>query len=320
MWFNREDGLEEIDRLSSKNSPFLFIISFDKSKFFVSHLDNLDSDILYKIEDKSNSEDSEIDREIIFHKYPIGLKEYREKLERVIEEIKNGNTYLLNLTFKTKIEINLSLKDIYHYSKAPFKLYFKNEFVCFSPEKFIEIEDRNISTYPMKGTIDSNIENAKEILKKDTKELAEHTMIVDLMRNDLSIIADRVRVKKFRYTQEIDSGKKRLLQNSSKICGVIREGFRFGEIIDNILPAGSISGTPKRKTIEIINDIEDYDRGFYTGVFGICEDNRLNSSVMIRFIEKKDNELYYKSGGGITLNSDTQKEYQEMIDKIYLPF
>jgi para-aminobenzoate synthetase component 1 len=91
-------------------------------------------------------------------------------------------------------------------------------------------------------------------------------------------------------------------------------------MLDYILPAGSITGTPKKKTIEIIEDIEDFDRGFYTGIFGIYQDKRLNSSVMIRFIDREESKLYYKSGGGITLNSDTQNEYQEMIDKIYLPF
>jgi para-aminobenzoate synthetase component 1 len=91
-------------------------------------------------------------------------------------------------------------------------------------------------------------------------------------------------------------------------------------ILSEITPAGSVTGTPKRKTFKIINDIEIHDREFYTGIFGVCHGEELRSSVLIRYIGKREEKLVYKSGGGITLQSDPFREYREMIDKIYLPF
>ena len=246
---------------------------------------------------------------------------YYDSLQKVQDEIRAGNSYLLNLTFKTEIETNLSLKEIFTYSKAKYKLYFKDKFICFSPEKFIEIENNTISTYPMKGTIEADLEDAQEKILANQKEMAEHVMIVDLMRNDLGMVAKNVKVEKFRYIDKIKAGDKELLQVSSKISAELPKNWRdnLGDILDMLLPAGSITGTPKRSTVDIISRIEDYDRGYYSGVFGIFDGENLYSAVMIRFIEKEGKKLYYKSGGGITIDSDVRSEYCELIDKIYLP-
>ena len=91
------------------------------------------------------------------------------------------------------------------------------------------------------------------------------------------------------------------------------------EILLKLLPAGSICGAPKKKTLEIISKYETYERGYYTGVFGIFDGNNLHSAVMIRFIEKSDGKFIFKSGGGITSLSDPMDEYQELIDKVYVP-
>jgi para-aminobenzoate synthetase component 1 len=93
----------------------------------------------------------------------------------------------------------------------------------------------------------------------------------------------------------------------------------LGEIILKLLPAGSITGAPKPKTLEIINRGENYKRDFYTGIFGYFDGKNLDSAVMIRFIENKNGQLYFKSGGGITSMSDATKEYDELIQKIYVP-
>ena len=86
-----------------------------------------------------------------------------------------------------------------------------------------------------------------------------------------------------------------------------------------LLPAGSVTGAPKQKTVEIIKEVENYNRGFYTGIAGIYDGLSLKSYVMIRFIEKDNDKLYFKSGGGITSKSDFDKEYAELIEKIYVP-
>lgn len=93
----------------------------------------------------------------------------------------------------------------------------------------------------------------------------------------------------------------------------------MGEIIAAQLPAGSITRAPKNKTVEIIREAEGYDRGFYTGVIGIYNDGELNSAVMIRFVEQDENGMSFKAGGGFTAKSQCRKEYEEVLQKIYLP-
>lgn len=99
----------------------------------------------------------------------MSFETYKEKFDFVIEKIKDGETYLLNLTQPTYIKTPLTLQEIYSSANAPYKLRYKDEFVCFSPEKFISIQDSKISTFPMKGTIDASILNAKEIILEDKK-------------------------------------------------------------------------------------------------------------------------------------------------------
>ena len=314
--------MNKITLLAQQRVPFLFVISYDKSQIFAQKLDELDSNIFFKIGKYRNYPQIPIDKSYKLKKYHIDFKSYKQEFDRVIEEIKSGNTYLLNLTFKTKIDTNLSLKEIFMYAKAKYKLYFQDKFICFSPEKFIEIDGNSISTYPMKGTIDALLPNATEKILANKKEMAEHIMIVDLMRNDLAMVARDVKVEKFRYIDKIKAGEKELLQVSSKITATLSNDWRdnLGSILDTILPAGSITGTPKKSTINIIKDIENYNRDFYSGVFGIFDGKNLYSAVMIRFIEKQYNDnLFYKSGGGITIDSNALSEYQELIDKIYLP-
>ena len=173
----------------------------------------------------------------------------------------------------------------------------------------------------MKGTIDAEIEDAETILKNDPKEKAEHYTVVDLLRNDLSMVANNVRVKDFQRIDFIKTKQKNLLAMSSEIEGEIKPEFqnKIGSILQKLLPAGSILGAPKPKTLEIIQEAENYDRGFYTGVCGWFDGKNLDSCVMIRFIEKESGKLYFKSGGGITHLSNFADEYQEMKNKIYVP-
>jgi para-aminobenzoate synthetase component 1 len=108
---------------------------------------------------------------------------------------------------------------------------------------------------------------------------------------------------------------------SSEITGRLPNDFRnsLGEGLFSLLPAGSICGAPKKKTVEIIRKVESYDRGYYTGIFGHFDGKNLESAVAIRFLEKTGENLVFKSGGGITFQSDWKKEYEEMINKVYVP-
>ena len=298
----------------------IFLIDFEKNRFIIEDISS--KDFIFSFEDFKNYSPKKIDKKGYIKKFPLPFNKYKIAFDKVIEEIKNGNTYLLNLTFPTKIETNLTLEDIFYKANAKFKLKYK-DFVCFSPERFIKIENNKIYTYPMKGTIDANIPNAKEKILNNQKELAEHTMVVDLLRNDLGMIAKNIKVTKFRYLDKIKAGDKELFQVSSEIVGDMPNNWKkdWKNLFLKLLPAGSISGTPKKKTIEIIKEVEKYKRGFYTGIFGIIDEEKgfLDSAVIIRYIENQGGNFIYKSGGGITLDSDLKSEYQELIDKVYLP-
>ncbi|WP_434243888.1 aminodeoxychorismate synthase component I [Aliarcobacter cryaerophilus] len=310
-----------LNKFGSLKEPFLFLISYDLKKTYIEKLQNLSQNIKFEIDSKNKKNI----KDYSLKKYPISFDEYKKKFDLIQDEIKNGNSYLLNLTTQTKIDTNLNLDDIYEASSSLLKLRVKLndlDFVCFSPEKFIDIKDNKIYTYPMKGTIDSNLTDAKNILLNSKKELAEHTMVVDLLRNDLGKVANNIKVEEFRTFSKIVTKDRELFQTSSIISADLQNNWqeKMGDILLNILPAGSITGTPKKSTIEILKNIENYDRGFYSGIFGIFDGINLQSFVLIRFIENINNELFYKSGGGITSDSTAKEEYEELLNKVYLPF
>lgn len=316
------DAFEQMDQLGTKGTPFLFMIDFEMNYPLVIPFNDVQpEDILFDVEGFRNYASLEPQKKCFFRiKEAISYEKYRLAFDYCHQQLKLGNSYLLNLTFPTEIETNLSLEDIFMMSSSKYKLWYQNSFVCFSPETFIKIYDGKIYSFPMKGTIDASIPDAENIILNDEKETAEHYTIVDLIRNDLSLVSKNVRVDNFRYIDHIQTNNKNLLQVSSKISGVLPEGYTnyIGNIIRILLPAGSVSGAPKKKTIEIIQCAENYQRGYYTGVFGYFDGINLNSAVMIRFIERIYGKLFYKSGGGITTRSQPTDEYEELLNKIYL--
>lgn len=309
---------DALNALGKKREPFLVISDFRANNIDVIPLSRLkENDIEFCIDDKYKF----VRHNHFFLKNASSFSEYKKKFDFVIEKIKAGHTYLLNLTQPTHIETKLNLKEIYDVANAPYKLRYKDKFVCFSPEKFVLIKESKIHTFPMKGTIDASLPNAKESILSNQKEMAEHTMVVDLLRNDLSIVATNVRVEEFRYITLIEAGEKELLQVSSHISGDLPQKWHesIGDILRALLPAGSISGTPKKSTLGIIEEIEGYERGFFSGIFGVYDGESFESAVMIRFVQKTQKGYVYKSGGGITLDSDALSEYNELLDKVYLP-
>jgi para-aminobenzoate synthetase component I len=315
--FKREVGSLAVNRI-----PFFFIIDFEMKKPFLCRLDETNREnIFYNVNGKGNFNQLNDKKLEKFEKYPVAKEEYHKGFNKAAYHINRGDTYLVNLTFPTRLETNLSLKELFHISSAPYKLFFKDEFVVFSPECFVKIKDDMIYSYPMKGTIDASVPEAEEKLINNKKEVFEHNTIVDLIRNDLSIIASGVKVTRFRYITRINTNQKDLLQVNSEISGKLENSWRqkLGHILIKMLPAGSISGAPKQKTVDIIRDAEQEDRGYFTGIFGIYDGTDLGSAVNIRFIEKTDRGLQFRSGGGITALSDPDSEYSELIDKVYVP-
>ncbi len=302
--------------------PFLFIIDFLMKKPVLYALHDLPPAIFFK----TGLAERKINKSIkqgtyYFRKEFVSMERYLEAFSVVSENIRKGNTYLLNLTFPTTVETNLVLEDIFVRSESRYKLLYNDEFVVFSPETFVRIEDGKIISCPMKGTIDASVPDAHNIIMNDEKEISEHATIVDLIRNDLSIVSQGVTVARYRYIEKINAGGKELLQVSSEITGMLEAGYeaRIGDIIFSMLPAGSVTGAPKEKTVSIILDCEKYERGWYTGIFGVFDGSSLDSAVMIRYIEKCGDRLVYKSGGGITFLSEPVKEYEELKAKVYVP-
>lgn len=317
--FDRQEAIHQINILAEKRIPFFFFTDFHGTKAWIKPVSEIDpTELQFDFENKSKVQKSD---DFEFHKFPISQEQFGKSYQYVVDQINYGYSYLVNLTFKTPIRTNLTLDEIFQVSRAKYKLKFEDQFVVFSPETFVQIRDGHIYSYPMKGTINAEIPNAEQIILTDKKETAEHVTIVDLIRNDLSLIAEKVEVTKFRFITEVKTHEKKLLQVSSEIKGKLPENFhsQLGDIIFTLLPAGSISGAPKPETMRIIASAETHHRGFYTGICGHFDGQNFDSAVMIRFIEQENGKLYYKSGGGITSFSDLSKEYQEIIDKIYIP-
>ncbi|SDQ46956.1 para-aminobenzoate synthetase component 1 [Chryseobacterium soldanellicola] len=323
MFSTNHQKFMEMDELSQQKVPYFFIIDFLSENVEVYKESEIEkSGLLIDFQWFSNAKDTfELNKKIEWKSYPESLESFKEGFDIVQKNIHLGNSYLVNYTRKTKIDTNLTLSEIFYHSRAKYKVFYKDFFVFFSPETFVKIIDGKILTYPMKGTIDASLENAAEILKNDKKEKAEHYTVVDLLRNDLSMVADDVKVDKFQHIDFIKTQQKDLYTMSSEISGIIKPEFdgKVGSIMKTLLPAGSILGAPKPKTLEIILEAEGFDRGFYTGVCGWFDGKNVDSCVMIRFIEKEGDQLYFKSGGGITHMSKLEDEYQEMKNKIYVP-
>lgn len=343
VFINRSEIARKINDFATRAHPFLFAIGFEGEKgFVVTHEEAAQQGILYDFEGNTNADRSR--QTPGFRIMPVGFGVYDDAFRKVMFHLKRGDTYLINLTFPTPVASDADPVQLFRISRAPFKLYVPGQFLVFSPELFVRICDGMISSCPMKGTRNAALPGAAESLLSDAKELYEHNTIVDLIRNDLAMVSTHVRVEKFRYLELIRTNRGDLWQMSSLISGRLPEGYagHLGEIILSLLPAGSVTGAPKERTVQIIRDAEPYERGFYTGIFGFFDGRKLTTAVAIRFIELNpencapvirsfwdmtdsesfiENEWKYlfKSGGGITALSNAGDEYREMISKVYIP-
>ena len=195
--YSKNEAIDRINKLAKTGKAFLFIINYKQDCSFVEQIDNIDpSELLYNLNGFSNCTSVPIPLQspITWRPTPISLVQYKTSFDIVRRNILGGNSFLTNLTCITPVATNLGLEDIFYHSQALYKLWLKNRFVVFSPEIFIRIENGKICSYPMKGTMDATLPSALEVLMEDEKEAAEHATIVDLIRNDLSMVADCVAV------------------------------------------------------------------------------------------------------------------------------
>ncbi|MDD4516329.1 aminodeoxychorismate synthase component I [Massilibacteroides sp.] len=322
--YSQQEAITQMNNKGRAGKPFLFLINYAADVIHLYEPHEIDNrKLLYDLNGITNFSGfyQANEQKLSWETKPVSFAVYERAFHSVADEIKAGNSYLTNLTFPTLVRTNISSEDIFKQAKAPYKLWLKDHFVCFSPEIFVRIKENKIYSFPMKGTIDATLPYAENIILADYKEEAEHATIVDLIRNDLSRVASEVRVKRYRYLDKITTNKGELLQVSSEIEGRLTTDWpsRIGDILFGLLPAGSISGAPKKKTLEIIANAEIDDRGFYTGIVGYFNGKSLDSAVMIRFIEQQGKVLLFRSGGGITSRSMAEKEYKELIQKVYVP-
>lgn len=188
-----------------------------------------------------------------------------------------------------------------------------------SPETLVKLQDGELSTFPIAGTSPrggTSEEDAEleERLLKDPKELAEHNMLVDLGRNDLGRVSryGSVKVQEYLKIQKYSH----VMHITSVVTGQLRENMDQLDAVAAVLPAGTLSGAPKIRACEIINELEGIRRGIYGGAIGYIDfTGNMDVCIAIRTAVKKDGRVYIQSGGGVVADSDPEKEYQESINK-----
>lgn len=250
--------------------------------------------------------------------------EYKKAYKKIKHYIKEGDIYQLNLTHRLEANTNIPAKKLFlkiiESNPVDYLAYIEGdsfEILSASPERFVKIQNGNIETCPIKGTRPrgknkKTDEKLKNELLKSEKEASELNMITDLLRNDLGKICKigTVKVVGHRLIQKYPT----IWHTYSKIVGEI--ATTPIEALISMLPGGSITGCPKKRAIEIIDELEPTTRGIYTGVIGYIEPNQnMDFSIAIRTITKKGKKLYLQVGGGIVNDSRQKSEYQETLDK-----
>lgn len=313
-----------INRAASRGMPFFFIINYEMTEGLFIENPMKQAEVLFRFPGAEN-----ISRATTHHHqqpelnvYPIPEEEYRSKFNVMQQGLKSGEIDVVNLTVRTPISTTIDCGEIFLRSRSPYRIYLPGKFVCFSPERFVKIENGTISSNPMKGTIDASTANAEQRILTDSKEIGEHTATVKLVTEELRSVARNVETTRFRYIDRIDVGKRTLLQVSSEIEGKLANDYNsmLGDILFSLLPAASVTGSPKAKAGEYIRLAEGEPRGYYCGIAGYSDGKTVDTAVLIRLIETEDGKMFFRSGGGLTGESVWENEYQEVLNKIYLPF
>ncbi len=254
----------------------------------------------------------------------ISKTDYRKSYQRIKKHIVDGDIYQINLTHRLQANTKIPPRELFlkviEKNPVNFLAYLEGdefEILSASPERFIKIEGENIETRPIKGTRPrgKNLAQDKRLsedLLKSEKEAAELNMITDLLRNDLGKVCKigSIKVEKNRVLQKCPT----VWHTFSKITGKI--SVSPVEALLSMLPGGSITGCPKKRAIEIIDQLEPVQRGVYTGVIGYIHPKKiLDFNIAIRTIIKKKEKLYLQVGGGIVIDSKNKDEYSETLDK-----
>ena len=253
-------------------------------------------------------------------------EKYCNMVVKAKEYIKEGDIFQVVLSNKIEAEIEGSILDAYRVLRStnpsPYMFYFYSndiEISGASPETLVKLENNKLYTFPLAGTRkrgkdeEEDLELEKELLA-DEKELAEHNMLVDLGRNDIGKISEinSVKVDKYMSIEKFSH----VMHIGSTVSGTLRSDKDALDAIDSILPAGTLSGAPKLRACEIINELEGNKRGIYGGAIGYIDfTGNLDMCISIRLAFAKNGKVFVRSGAGIVADSVPENEYEECINK-----
>ena len=253
-------------------------------------------------------------------------EKYEEMVEKAKHYIREGDIFQVVLSNPMRAKAEGSLFDTYRvlrtHNPSPYMFYFSSddiEIAGASPETLVKLEGRKVSTFPLAGTRPrgKNAQEDKRLeaeLLADEKEQAEHNMLVDLGRNDIGKISEigSVNVDKYMCIERFSH----VMHIGSTVTGIIRNDKDAVDAVDAILPAGTLSGAPKFRACEIIEELEGSKRGIYGGAIGYLDfSGNLDTCIGIRLVYKKDGEVCIRSGAGIVADSVPKKEFQECVNK-----
>lgn len=247
----------------------------------------------------------------------VKKNEFIEKSLYIIDQIKKGRLYQANLTAALSCTTHESSENLF----AHFQDFFRGQYkaflplanvnvLCFSPELFLQQENQMLTTKPIKGSLEQDKDFANNLIK-NTKEEAELSMIVDLLRNDLNSISDRHSSKVLAHREKMQLGY--IQHTFSEIA--VRSESGLSHIITKTFPGGSISGCPKIESLKVIREVENVKRQIYTGSIGWWQNNDFCLNIAIRSFIHHDENLYYHAGCGIVYDSTPESEWQEFLLK-----
>lgn len=334
--YDHKDRLEEKGLFGNLHEDLMPEVEFMVFEYYMI-ADNSDRSVLKTVKLDLPFKYKAIDPDKMFDHAPEKLKggcskytgsslsklEFEKKVGKIRDYILSGDIYQANLTRKisaettfSPFELALRLKDSNSIEFGVFAKYGEKYVISTSPERFFKIENSILTSSPIKGTAprsddsDTDLSNLKELLGSK-KELAELAMIVDLIRNDMNKICSDVKVEDFPIVMRL----KNVYHLYSDISGRLRT-CSFFEIIRALFPGGSITGCPKIRACQIIEELEGTGRGLYTGNFGyVCFNGNMDLNIMIRTLFHNKGSISFNAGGGITLLSDPQSEYAETVHK-----
>ena len=333
---NLDEKLKRIDDLIDDDFVGYSLMNYEAGYLFERSLhkflpknENLIQFFFYDKKNVQIIKSSEIDF-VALEKYKIknfklntSKNEFTKSISKIKSYIEEGDTYQVNYTIKGKFDFKGSYSSlfsnlVFNQSAQYIAVINNNGKIIFSlsPEMFFEVNGRKIRSKPMKGTarrgIDNlNDESIKYELERSEKNRAENVMIVDLIRNDLGRISDfgSVKVKDLFKVEKYES----VYQMVSTVESKLKKNVKLSDVLKNIYPCGSITGAPKIRTMEIINELEKENRGIYTGSIGLIRKNKLTFNVPIRTItiDKKSNKGEIGLGSGIVWDSIAEEEFEE---------